>query len=405
LDLFVGGRIVASQYPMPAPSFILRNDGGTFTDVTLQVCSQLSALGLVTAALWTDFDGDGLTDLLVAGEWMPITFLRNTGKKLENVTAKTGLAHTTGWWNSLTGADFDGDGDMDYVAGNLGLNNKYGASPETPVCTYAKDYDQNGRLDPILCYYLEGKQWPAHPRDVLVSQINGMRRRFLRYSDYGQAAYGDMFTREESAGAFVVQGERFASSYLENTGGGTFSIRNLPVAAQFAPVYGLAAGDFDHDGIIDVLLAGNSYASDPLTGWYDASIGLLLKGRGQGMFAPVPVTESGFCADKDVKGLALMIDSGGRQVALVASNNDSLRAFNIGRDILNKYVEPAVLENKVLITYGDGRQEWRELYYGSGYLSHSSRRLRVPQGVISVKLFTYAGRSREVKLAAGLAFR
>ncbi|HEX8532269.1 MAG TPA: VCBS repeat-containing protein, partial [Cytophagales bacterium] len=278
LDLFVGGRIAPAQYPKPARSLLLRNDRGRFTDATAQVCPQLAAAGLVTTALWTDFDGDGRVDLLVAGEWMPLSFFRNAGNTFENVTEATGLTHTTGWWNSLAGADFDHDGDVDYVAGNLGLNNKYHASPERPVCVYAKDYDNNGRLDPVLCHYIGGEQRPSHPRDALIGQIIGMRGRFKTYADYGKATYETMFTETEREGAFVVRSERFANSYVENLGGGKFAIRDLPMPAQVAPAYGLLTDDYDGDGHADLLLAGNSYASETLTGWYDAGVGQLLRG-------------------------------------------------------------------------------------------------------------------------------
>ncbi len=404
LDLFVGGRIAPGQYPKPARSLLLRNDRGRFTDATAQVCPELATAGLVTTALWTDFDGDGRVDLLVAGEWMPLSFYRNTGNAFENVTEATGLAHTTGWWNSLAGADFDHDGDVDYVAGNLGLNNKYNASPEQPVCIYAKDYDNNGRLDPILCYYIQGEQRPAHPRDALIAQIVGMRGRFTTFAEYGKATYETMFTKEEREGAFVVRSERFTNSYLENLGGGKFALRDLPMPAQVAPAYGLLTDDFDGDGHPDILLAGNSYAPDIMTGWYDAGVGQYLRGNGKGRFTPVPVTRSGFFADKDVKGMAQLVTREGNRVVVVANNNDTLQAYTTRPATPLVSIEPAALEHKARITHADGRTEWRELYYGSGYLSSSSRRLTVPAGA-TVTLFDYAGRSRSVKNTRTVAVR
>jgi hypothetical protein len=405
LDLFVGGRIAPSQYPTPVRSAVLRNDKGRFTDVTNRVCPELLTAGLVTAALWTDFDGDGQTDLLVAGEWMPLTFLKNKGGKLENTTASTDLTHTGGWWNSLAGADFDRDGDMDYVAGNLGLNNKYNASPVEPVCVYAKDYDGNGRLDPILCYYVQGEQRPVHPRDVVISQIIGMRGRFKTYAEYGKATYKTMFTESEREGALVLRSESFASSYLENQGNGKFAIRNLPAEAQTAPIYGLLTDDYDGDGHLDVLLAGNSYASETLTGWYDAGIGQYLRGDSKGNFTPVPVTKSGFFADKDVKGMAQLVTRAGDRLVVVANNNDTLQTFSVRANASVTCIEPAAMENKARIMYANGQTELRELYYGSGYLSSSSRRLTVPAGAISVTLFDYSGRSREVKNTRAVVVR
>jgi hypothetical protein len=404
LDLFVGGRIAPAEYPKPARSLLLRNDRGRFTDVTAQVCPQLAEAGLVTTALWTDFDGDGRVDLLVAGEWMPLSFFRNAGNTFENVTEATGLTHTTGWWNSLVGADFDHDGDVDYVAGNLGLNNKYNASPERPVCVYAKDYDGNGRLDPVLCHYIEGEQRPSHPRDALIAQIVGMRGRFRTFADYGKATYETMFTEEEREGAFVVRSERFANSYLENQGGGKFAIRDLPMPAQVAPAYGLLVDDYDGDGHADLLLAGNSYAPETLTGWYDAGVGQYLRGDGKGHFTPVPVTRSGFFADKDVKGMVQLVTRAGNRMVVVANSNDTLQAYTTRPATPLVSIEPTTLDHKARITYPNGQTEWRELYYGSGYLSGSSRRLTVPAGA-TVTLFDYAGRSRPVKNTSAVAVR
>jgi hypothetical protein len=330
--------------------------------------------------------------------------LPQCGQYLRERDGGHGLTHTTGWWNSLAGADFDHDGDVDYVAGNLGLNNKYNASPERPVCVYAKDYDGNGRLDPVLCHYIEGEQRPSHPRDALIAQIVGMRGRFRTFADYGKATYETMFTEEEREGAFVVRSERFANSYLENQGGGKFAIRDLPMPAQVAPAYGLLVDDYDGDGHADLLLAGNSYAPETLTGWYDAGVGQYLRGDGKGHFTPVPVTRSGFLADKDVKGMAQLVTREGNRVVVVANNNDTLQAYTTRPATPLVSIEPAALEHKARITHADGRTEWRELYYGSGYLSSSSRRITVPAGV-TVTLFDYAGRSRSVKNTRAVAVR
>jgi hypothetical protein len=310
-----------------------------------------------------------------------------------------------GWWNSLTGADFDSDGDIDYVAGNLGLNSRYKASPEQPVCIYAKDYDGNGRMDPVLCHYIEGEQRPAHPRDVLISQIVGMRGRFLNYADYGKATYETMFSEEERKDAFVVRGQRFASSYLENLGNGKFAVRDLPMPAQVTPIYGMLAEDFDGDGHTDLLLAGNSYAPETLTGWYDAGIGLYMRGDGKGNFQPVPATRSGFFADKDAKGMAQLITPEGKRSIIVSNNNDQLQAFSPRSESAAVCVQLTTLENNLLITYPNGQKQRREVYYGSGYLSASSRRLVIPSGAASVKLTDYLGRSREVKSSSPVALQ
>lgn len=183
LDLFIGGRSVSGAYPAAPQSYILRNDGGNFTDVTPQYCPILKNLGMVTDALWTDFDQDGKVDLLLAGEWMPITFLKNTGENFVSVNSSTGIGQDTGWWNSLVSGDFDQDGDTDYVAGNLGLNSSFKASPDEPMTIYAKDLDNNGRIDPMLFCYMKAedgtrKPFPVHTRDDLVNQLVSIRRQY-----------------------------------------------------------------------------------------------------------------------------------------------------------------------------------------------------------------------------------
>jgi hypothetical protein len=239
LDLFIGGRVVPNAYPFVPQSYLLRNDTDTrtgkirFTDVTDSVSPALRSVGMVSAALWTDFNNDGYTDLVVVGEWMPVSFFENKAGKLTDVTDATGLAHTNGWWNSLTAGDFDNDGDIDYVVGNLGTNSKYKASPQEPVCVYADDFDKNGTLDPVLCYYLPGQDggpraaYPTHSRDVLIDQMNSMRKRYPRYAEYALTKAENLFTEEELKNAYIVKSETFYSSYIENTGKGKFTIKAL----------------------------------------------------------------------------------------------------------------------------------------------------------------------------------
>jgi enediyne biosynthesis protein E4 len=330
LDLFVGGRVQPHHFPAPGRSYILRNDQGRFRDVTAEVAPGLADIGMVTAALWTDFDADGQVDLLVVGEWMPLTFLKNENGAFRNVTDATGLTATHGWWNSIVTGDFNGDGRPNYIVGNLGTNSRYQASAEQPVRIYANDYDKNGTVDPILTYYIQGKEYPTHPRDAMTDQIVSFRRRFPRYADYGARTFHEMFTKEELAGARILKSERFETSYLENLGGGKFALEALPVQAQFAPVYGMLAQDFDGDGHLDVLLAGNSYATEVSVGRYNASIGTYLRGDGQGGFRPVPVQESGFFVPGDAKGMAGLRTADGASLILVACHADQLQAFAWG---------------------------------------------------------------------------
>ena len=442
LDLFVGGRISPGQYPLPPRSYLLQNDGGTFRDVTATVCPELAKTGMVTAGLWTDFDNDGQVDLIVTGEWMPIRFYRNESGKLKPWDADAGkalavsspkerdssvpsgqfsesasspsrpqgnspfgvvrhfgkgapsLRHSSGWWNSLAGGDFDNDGDLDYIAGNLGLNSKFKASVTQPVSLFAKDVDRNGSLDPILSYYIQGKNHPAHPRDDMIDQIVSLRGRFPRYADYAKSGFEQVFTEEELKGSYVLKASLMQSCYLENLGRGKFRIKPLPVQAQWAPTFGQLVQDFDGDGNLDVLLTGNSYASEILTGWYDASVGLYLRGDGKGNFLPLRASESGFFVDADAKGLAQLPRRDGTSWILSAGNGDSLKVF--AARAVSRWLAAAPTDAYAEVWLKDGRKRREELYYGSGYLSQSARGLWISSQVARVVMYEGKGKAREV---------
>ncbi|HZI23608.1 MAG TPA: FG-GAP-like repeat-containing protein, partial [Chryseolinea sp.] len=400
LDLFVGGRIVPGEYPLPADSYILRNDSGEkgciFTDVTNQLAPALTNLGLVTAALWTDVDGDGWTDLLIVGEFMPITYFKNKdGKNFERVE-NTSLSHTSGWWNSLTAGDYDQDGDTDYIAGNLGLNTRYRGNTTEPLCIYAKDYDKNGSIDPLMTYYLQGKKYLVHARDELISQISVMRLRFKKYQDYADVTFEESFLPSELEGAYVACSERFETSYLENNGNGTFNIRPLPTEVQFAPVYGMVSDDFNQDGFLDVLTVGNSYSTEVTTGYCDASVGLLLAGDGQGNFNPVTPEASGFYADLDAKGMALLTGKNGYNLLLVGNNSDNMTTYEVAHTKKTILIEKDDTHARIERT--DGTIYKHEFYYGSTYLSQSSRQLPIPHDAILVQISDINGSARQISI-------
>ena len=336
-DLFVGGRLRPKEYPLPVSSYVLRNEGGQFVDVTEAVAPGLIDVGLVTDALWTDFDQDGQVDLIVVGEWMPITFFRNEGGTFADVTETTQLPPTTGWWNTLVADDFDQDGDPDYIIGNLGLNSEYKASVTEPVRLYAKDYDDDGRIDPIITHYIMGEEYPAAFRDALSDQMNAMRRRFPKYEVYARTTFAELFTSEEREGAYELEAQRLTTSYLENQGNGTFTIRDMPMATQIAPVYGLVTDDLNDDGHADVLMVGNSYATEVHQGWYDAFVGQVLLGDGTGHFRSLTLGESGFHVDTDAKDL-VQLQRNGSPIWVVASNNDSLHVFTRTATVSDKPV-------------------------------------------------------------------
>ncbi|MES2731517.1 MAG: VCBS repeat-containing protein [Bacteroidota bacterium] len=404
LDVFVGGRVAPGQYPLPPQSYLLQNNGGIFRDVTEVVCPELKKIGMVTSALWTDFDNDQQPDLLLVGEWMPITFFKNQHGKLIAWSADAGktdqrstqsLKNSSGWWNSLAAGDFDNDGDIDYIAGNLGLNSKFKASDREPVSLFAKDFDRNGSLDPMLCYYIQGKNYPAPPRDDMIDQIVAMRKQFPRYADYAKATFDQIFTPESLQDAYMVQAQQLQSCYLENLGKGKFKLLPLPIRAQFAPVFGLLVQDFDGDGNLDVLLSGNSYASEILTGWYDASIGLYLRGDGKGHFLPLSAVQSGFFVDKDAKGLAQLPRYNGTPLVLAACNDDSLRVFATA--LASRWLSAAPSDLYAEVMLPDKRTRREEFYYGSGYLSQSARGIWISPQAKRVKIYDSRGKAREWK--------
>ncbi len=399
LDLFVCGRVDLEKYPMPPRSFLLRNDTKgsiiRFLDVTSQVCRDLERPGLVAAALWTDFYQDGWPDLILAGEWMPLTLFRNNQGKMENVTSSTGLENYTGWWNSLTAADFDKDGDIDYAAGNLGLNTQYKVSQEQPMRITAKDFDRNGTLDPVCSYYVQGKSYPIYHRNLLLQQIPSLKNKYKTYEDYARATMDDIFPVNTLKDAYIRDSRFFESAWIENLGKGSFRMHALPVEAQTAPVFGMLANDYDADGNIDLLLTGNSYSFNVYDGQQDAFIGLWLKGDGKGGFTPVQGQESGFFVDGDAKALAELVLGNGSSLILAAQNSGYLKVFKVaGSDA--KIIRLRNDDVIAVLTYENGRKEYREFYYGSGYLSQSSRVIKVPKEVTSVNIVNYKGETRKI---------
>jgi enediyne biosynthesis protein E4 len=401
LDLFVGGRVSPGSYPMPPGSYVLRNEGVQaggnvkFIDATHEICPQLSNIGMVSSALWSDYDNDGWNDLVLAGEFMPITIIKNDkGKKFNPPFI---IDHSQGWWNSMVAGDFDNDGDIDYVAGNLGLNSRHKASPDKPLCIYAKDYDKNGLTDPVMCYFVDGKNYIYPTRDEMIRQISSMRGRFPSYKDYASVTFEESFRSEEIADAYVVKSECFESSYFENKGNGKFERKTLPVEAQFAPIFGMLISDYNGDGNPDVLMAGNAYGTEASTGRYDAMTGLLLAGDGKGNFQPVKSSVTGFKADGDVKSLAEIVSSNGTDIILVGNNDGKMQAYqfkqkqSISIPIKNTEVY-AIIKKK------NGQSYKQEFYYGSNYLSHTSRKLNVSKDVVSVIIFDNRGNKREQTL-------
>jgi len=329
IDLFVGGRLTPRAWPLPAPSYLLRNDGDHFTDVTAQVAPELAQPGgMITDAAWIDFDGDGRVDLVTVGEWMPIQFWRNDGTQLRNVTDQMHLPPTRGWWFSLATGDFDHDGRPDLVAGNLGLNYSYTTSKDSTFGVYAADFTGNRTPDIVLTENVGGTEVPIAGMAPLGHTLYPLALKFPTYGAFAAATIPQLFSASQLAQALHYQADTFASVVLHNDGGKGFTLTALPSAAQVAPIKGIAVHDVDGDGKLDLLVAGNLYGAEPNTPRADAGNGLWLRGDGKGHFAPVPPRTSGFLAPRDVSGLALVKTITGVGV-LLANAGDSLQAFSI----------------------------------------------------------------------------
>ena len=335
LDLFIGGR-VSKEYPRTPRSFLLQNNNGVFTDVTQKVSPDLQDPGMVTSAVWSDFDKDGQIDLIIAGEWMPVRFFRNENGRLVDDTADTGLAHENGMWRSLEATDVDNDGDIDLVAGNLGLNCDFQVSAEEPMQLYATDLDGNGSIDPLIFFYIKGedgkkRSLPAITRNRFSDQVPGIKKRFLHHGDYAKATFNDIFKGHDKDKILQLHCEETRSCYFENIGNGKFVKHPLPVEAQFAPVNAIVCDDLDNDGFKDLLLAGNEYQAEVISGRYDASYGCFLRGSNTKSFAPVSPVKSGFILNGDVKDMELITLPNQEKIILVAVNNDLMRVFKIAR--------------------------------------------------------------------------
>jgi hypothetical protein len=402
IDLFVGGRHAPGAYPTAPDSYLLENEGGRFTDQTQTLAPGLGAVGMVSAAVWSDFNGDGWRDLVVVGEWMPITFFENDRGRLTEVTADTGLENTTGWWNSIYPADIDNDGDMDYVAGNMGTNHGYGDStPALPLTLFAGDFDENGTVDPVLAHYTRAadgdkKLVPYAGRDDVVEQLSYLKRRYRGYERYATVALTDLIPPEHLARAQKLKATRFETSLVENRGGGTFALHALPTEAQFAPVNGMQAGDFDEDGNVDLILAGNQYASEILHGWHDASLGVYLAGDGSGRFRYVPSEQSGLFLDRDVRSLSMLHTNEGDAVLLVAANTDSLTALSLSDASAScgGWLRAKPNDSYAIIRYRDGSERRKEFHYGAGYLSQSARAILLHDGIASIRTADFEGKER-----------
>jgi hypothetical protein len=335
LDLFVGGRLLPGSFPVTTPGAILKNETDKaarkvkFRVVTAEVNAELRAPGMVTDAMWTDYNNDNWPDLMIAGDWMGVKLYKNQKGKL--VEVKNGaLTNTSGLWSRIASFDFDGDGDLDYVLGNAGGNLPWKVSESTPLCLYYGDFNGDNRIDPVITYTSnDGKQYPVASRDELLFQIPTLRKKFTTYSRYGNASIDGVFEKTLLDHASKLTVQMVKSVLLENKGNDEFNLSPLPSMAQFSSVNGIVTKDFNRDGFMDILLAGNFYPYRTQYGRNDSSMGLLLLGDGKGNWEPVAAEQSGFYASGDVRNMATINGKAGQQFIVVARNNDKLSLIEI----------------------------------------------------------------------------
>jgi hypothetical protein len=334
IDLFVGGRSLPGSFPGTSPGAILRNDTDPktrevkFSVVTNEVNAGLREPGMVMDASWTDFNGDGWLDLLIVGEWMPIRLFENQNGKLVEIHNQT-LDYSHGLWTKISPTDYDNDGDTDFVLGNAGNNLPWKISATEPLVLYPVDLNGDGTIDPIICYTSYGKEYPVASRDDLLHQVSQLRKNFTTYSQYANANSENILGKELLKNNRNLMVETSSSSVLENLGGGNFKLSPLPKMAQVSRISGLVTADFNHDGFVDILMAGNFYSFRTEYGRSDASIGLLLLGNGTGGFEPVSWSESGFFASGDIRNMTTLTGSDNRKFIILARNDDRMSLIEV----------------------------------------------------------------------------
>ena len=322
-DIFLGERLKPFAYGVPCSGLLLQNDGeGNFKNVTSELAPGFKELGMITDAKWGDIDGDGKVDLVVVGDYMPIKIFINDGNALVDKSDSYGMVNTEGWWNQVVVEDLNGDGKQDIVAGNHGLNSRFKASVDEPVCMHINDFDKNRSVEQIICTYQDGKSYPLALRHDLVKQLPHIRRKYTDYETYALQTVEDIFSEEERKNMLTLYARELRTSVFINQGN-TFNSMELPMEVQNSPVYGIMVDDVNDDGQKDILLGGNLYKVKPEIGRYDASYGHVLLGDGRGEFKTLPADLSGLKIKGEIRAIN-QINIKGEKVIAIARNNDHI---------------------------------------------------------------------------------
>jgi len=401
LDLFVGGRVKPYEYPLSVSSYLLQNDGqGNFVDVTQSAIPQLKNVGMVCDALWTDYDNDGATDLMVVGEWMPIQFYKNTGSTFADPIE---LPNSSGWWNGISSADYDRDGDIDYVVGNLGQNSLLQTSVDQPVGLYYDDFDKNGSVDVFPSAYFPNEngdlqEYSYHGLGDMKKEVIKLKGLYKRHASYATAPMSDVLSKFPESDIQKLTAQTFSTSYVENLGGGKFAIKALPREAQVAPIYGIQSDDLNGDGYTDLLMVGNDYGIEVGQGRMDALNGLMMLGDGEGNFESVTMQQSGLVATGDAKSTARLRGAAGNVSYMVGQNRGPVQMYtDIQADPVT-WIKTLPTDTRMIVTQSNNQSYIVELYHGDSFLGQSSRNIPIDDVPKRVTLISSDGQYRDVEL-------
>ena len=364
------------------------------------MATPLLNIGMVCDAIWTDFDNDGWQDLILAGEWMPIKFLKNDHGQFRDITASTQIGNQIGWWNSITAGDFDNDGDIDYVVSNLGENSFYKASDKYPVSVYARDFYNQGIEQCMLTSFIKDKQggekkeFVSDARDDVISQMPFLKKRFLTYKKFGEATFDQLFTPQELETSIKYSANNLKSSFIRNNGNGTFTMEPLPDMAQYSAINGMITDDFDGDGNLDICMNTNDFGTVPSYGRYDALNGLVLKGDGKGKFTPLNILQSGIFIPGNGKALVKVRSSDGKYLIAASQNKGPLKVFQLNKNC--SFLPLLADDVSAIIIYKDGKHQKRETGYGNSFLSQSGRFITVDSTISSIEITNSKGKTRKV---------
>ncbi|MCH7414115.1 VCBS repeat-containing protein [Belliella sp. R4-6] len=396
-EIFVGGRVKPGRYPLSPPSVMLRYKEGQFIDITEETIPEIANAGMVTSALWTDFDDDGLLDLIIVGEWMSVTFFQQVKKdgkvSFENVSDTFIVEKSQGWWNSIHAMGKDENGNPQYILGNAGKNTRWDVSTFKPLILIADDFDKNQSIDPILFSYLVDGHYPVEGRDKLISQVPSWRNRFLKYSEFAKYKLEDFFTEEQRENAFELKAYQLESAMLKKDKAGKFTLHPLPLDSQLAPTFGLHY-DYREDLIFTI---GNFYGNESVTGRYDAAIGNVISRDERGNYTKSK-KHSGFLIDKEGRSMVSLTRKNGESMIIASQHQGSIKAFKkytASRDTKHIHLENDDYKVRFMLDNEDNIE--LEFTYGNGYLSQSSRIIPIPKNCSTVIVKKFNGKSREIQ--------